>query len=190
MYLRRLIREVFAHAAWEHWVWMGILALALTGFLSIRKRVSVHAAVCLGLTLFAGLFLLDTAVLIRIGDGLTHKTGFDPAYELHYFLTGGMVRWTEMFANVVVFAPFGFFLGAFLRVTRRFGSRGRPDSMARLDSRRRLGLVALCSLGLSLCIEALQLLLRVGVFEVTDLVLNTLGGVGGAWLAGRLRGLS
>ena len=175
MYLRRLIREVFAHAAWEHWVWMGILALALTGWVLIRKRSSVYGAVCLGLTFFAGLFLLDTAVLIRIGDGVTHKTGFDLAYELHYFLFGGMVRWTEMFANVAVFVPFGFFLSEFLA------------SMGRLAPRRRLGLVTLAAFGLSLCIESLQLILRLGVFEVTDLVLNTLGGFVGAWISARVR---
>ena len=168
MYLHRLIREVFAHAAWEHWVVIGILALALTGFLLIRKKCSAYGAICLGLTVFAGVFLLDTAVVIRIGDGVVHKTGFDPAYELHYFLYGGMVRWTEMFANVAVFVPFGLFLAGFL------AARGR------LVSWRRIGFVALCAFGLSLCIEGLQLALKVGVFEVTDLVLNTVGGGVGA----------
>ena len=118
MYLRRLILEVFAHAKWEHWVWMGILALAVTGWVLIRKRCSAYGAICLGVTVFMGLFLLDTAVLIRIGDGVAHKTGFDPGYELHYFLFGGMVRWTEMFANIVVFVPFGFFLSESLASTR------------------------------------------------------------------------
>ena len=178
MYLRRLILEVFAHARWEQWVWMGILALAVTGWVLIRKRCSAYGAICLGMTVFMGLFLLDTAVLIRIGDGVAHKTGFDPAYELHYFLFGGMVRWTEMFANIAVFVPFGFFLSEFLSTTKRFSAR------------RQIGLVALAAFGLSICIETLQLVLRLGVFELTDLVLNTLGGVIGAWVAGRFLSLS
>ena len=171
MYLRRLILEVFAHARWEHWVWMGILALAVTGWVLIRRRCSAYGAICLGVTVFMGLFLLDTAVLIRIGDGVAHKTGFDPGYELHYFLFGGMVRWTEMFANIAVFVPFGFFLSEFLASAKRF-SAGR-----------RLGLATLAGFGLSLCIECLQLLLRVGFFELTDLVMNTLGVFVGAVVA-------
>lgn len=171
MYLHRLIQEVFAHAAWEHWVFIGVLALLLTGWVLFRKRCSVYGAICLGLTVFAGLFLLDTAVLIRIGDGVVHKTGFDPAYELHYFIYGGMVRWTEMFANIAAFVPFGLFLGEFL-----------AETFAVAD-RRRIWIVALCAFGLSLCIEGLQLVLKVGVFEVTDLVLNTVGGAVGAWMS-------
>ena len=89
MYLHRLIQDVFAHAAWEHWAIIGLLALALTVTLLIRKKCSVYGAICMGLTVFWGLFLLDTAVLIRIGDGVLHKTGFDPAYELHYLVYGG-----------------------------------------------------------------------------------------------------
>ena len=57
---------------------MGMLALAVTGWVLIRKRCSAYGAICLGVTVFMGLFLLDTAVLIRIGDGVAHKTGFDP----------------------------------------------------------------------------------------------------------------
>ena len=184
MYLRRLILEVFAHARWEHWVIIGLLSLALTGFLLIRKKVSVYGAICLGVTVFMGLFLLDTAVLIRIGDGVAHKTGFDPGYELHYFLFGGMVRWTEMFANIAVFVPFGFFLSEFLSMTKRFGASSA------FSARRQMGRVALAAFGLSICIESLQLILRLGVFEITDLVLNTVGGVIGAWVAGRSLSLS
>lgn len=170
-YLHRLIQEVFAHAAWEHWVFIGVLALALTGWVLIRKRCSVYGAICLGLTVFAGLFLLDIAVLTRIGDGVVYKTGFDLAYELHYTIYGGMVRWTEMFANIAAFVPFGLFLGEFL--AEAFAVAGQW----------RIWIVTLCSFVLSLCIEGLQVILKVGVFEVTDLVLNTIGGAVGAWIS-------
>ena len=122
MYLHRLIREVFVHAAWEHWVIIGILALALTGFLLIRKKCSAYGAICLGLTVFAGLFLLDMAVVIRIGDGVDHQSGFDLAAEVHRLIYGGMVRWTEMFANVAVFVPFGLFLSEYLASIKQVGA--------------------------------------------------------------------
>lgn len=35
--------------------------------------------------------------------------------------------------------------------------------------------------GLSLCIETLKLLFRLGVCEITDLALNTVGGFGGGF---------
>ena len=69
----------------------------------------------------------------------------------------------EMLANFTVFIPFGLFLSEFLASAKRF-SAGR-----------RLGLATLAGFGLSLCIECLQLLLHVGFFELTDLVMNTLG---------------
>ena len=34
-----------------------------------------------------------------------------------------------------------------------------------------------CSMGLSLCVEAVQLITRVGSFDVDDILLNTVGGV-------------
>ena len=49
---------------------------------------------------------------------------------------------------------------------------------------RRVGLVTLAAFGLSLCIECLQLVLHVGFFEVTDLVMNTVGGGVGGLVAG------
>lgn len=169
------IRAVFTYTPWEHWVVIGILSLALTVFLLIQKRHSVYGAICLGLAVFFGLFLLDTAVAIRWNDGVTHSTGFNPATEIHHSLYGGMVRWTEMFANIAVFVPFGFFLSEFLSTAKRFASR------------RQIGLVALAAFGLSLCIESLQLFLHLGVFEVTDLVLNTLGGFVGALMSAGVR---
>lgn len=148
-----------------------VVSLALTAILLIRKRHSVYCAICFGITVLVGLFLFDAAVVIRWGDGLANWTGFGIAEELHRFLDGKMVRWAEMFANIAVFVPFGFFLSEFLSTTKRFSAR------------RQIGRVALAALGLSLCIESLQLIFRLGVFEITDLVLNTLGGFVGALMS-------
>jgi Glycopeptide antibiotics resistance protein len=135
----------------------------------------VYGAICLGLTVFFGLFLLDTAVAIRWCDGVNHSTGFNPAAEIHRFLYEGVARWTEMLANVAVFVPFGFFLSEFLSTTKHFSDR------------RQIGRFALAAFGLSLCIESLQLIFRLGVFEITDLVLNTLGGFVGALMSAGVR---
>ena len=92
-----------------------------------------------------------------------------------------MVRWTEMFTNIAVFVPFGFFLSEFLSMMKRFGA------FSASSPRRRIGRVALAAFGLSLCIETLQLVFRLGVFEITDLVLNTLGGFVGSLISVGLR---
>ena len=174
--LLSFIRSVFAHVPWGHWLVIVTVSLALTVFLLIRKRHSAYGAICFGLAVFFGLFLLDTAVGIRWGDGTKHLTGFSLPAELHRIIHGGTVRWTEMFANMAVFLPFGFFLSEFLSTTKCFATRHQ------------IGCVALAAFGLSLCIESLQLIFRLGVFEITDLVLNTLGGFFGALMsAGRFR---
>lgn len=77
----------------------------------------------------------------------------------------------ETLSNIAVFVPFGSFLSEFLASAKRL----RPG--------RRFWLATLAGFGLSLCIESLQLLLHVGFFELTDLVMNTVGA--GMGVAGR-----
>ena len=67
----------------------------------------------------------------------------------------------NIFGNVLAFAPFGFFLPVVWRRTRRWYT------------------VTLLSFFTSLCIEVMQLVLRVGSFDVDDLLLNTAGGLAG-----------
>lgn len=61
--------------------------------------------------------------------------------------------------NIVAFMPFGFILPIISQKNRKLGN------------------VALLSLELTLCIEILQLLLKVGIFDVDDILLNTAGGI-------------
>ena len=86
----------------------------------------------------------------------------------------------ETISNIAVYVPFGFLLGEAL------------VEIKRLSSWRLIGWVTLAAFGLSLFIECLQLVLHVGFFELTDLVLNTVGawiggGVSVSWRFGRLR---
>ena len=169
--LQTYARGILSHVPWTHWAVMGVVSLALTVILLIRKKCSVYGAIALGLTVFMGLFLLDAAVGIRLSNAILPEPGFSLAAEYHRLIQGGTARWTEMLANVAIFIPFGFFLAEFLASTKRF-SAGR-----------RLGLATLAGFGLSLCIESLQLLLCVGIFELTDLVMNTLGAFVGVGVA-------
>ena len=145
--------------------------MTLTVILLIRKKCSVYGAIALGLTVFMGLFLLDTAVGIRYLGIMKHAAGHDLTLDFSRMFRKSGQGPVETLSNIAVFVPFGFFLGEWLA------------SSNRTDSWRRVGLVTLAAFGLSLCIECLQLVLKVGFFEVTDLVMNTVGGGVGGWIS-------
>ena len=153
------------------WPWAVICILTLTVFLLIRKTVSTYGAIALSITVFVGLLLLDTAVASRFFRTHPHATGTVFKIDWARLFHGSYRHRVELISNAVVFMPFGFFLSEAL------------SSLKRLGVWRQIGYVTLASFLLSLCIECLQLVCRVGFFEVTDLVLNTVGGFVGAVLA-------
>ena len=71
---------------------------------------------------------------------------------------GAFATFTNLFGNIVIFLPFGFF-------------------MPMASKYRSFWATAVNSLALSLLVETFQLLTKVGCFDVDDLVLNTLGGI-------------
>lgn len=76
------------------------------------------------------------------------------------FQTGNMQYFfLNVVMNVAAFAPFGFFLPIISTRHKKFIS------------------VFLLSLELTLAIESLQLFFKVGIFDVDDIIMNTLGGV-------------
>ena len=154
---------------------MGGVLLALTVILLIRKKCPVYGAIALGLTVFMGLFLLDAAVVIRYLGITPHTSGHNLTLDFARLFQKGGQRHIESIANIAAFVPFGFFLAEFLASLNRTVT----------GSWRRVGWVVLAAFGFSLSIECLQLLLRVGFFELTDLVMNTVGGgVGGLMSVG------
>lgn len=169
--LQAYAHSILGHIPWEHWAVMAVVSLAWTVILLIRKKCSVYGAMAWGLTVFMGLFLLDTAVGIRYLGLLKHSTGHNLTLNFSRIFQKSGQGPVETLCNVAVFVPFGLFLSEFLA------------SAKRLRLGRWLGLVTLVGFGLSLTIECLQLLLHVGFFELTDLVMNTLGAFIGAVLA-------
>lgn len=71
---------------------------------------------------------------------------------------GAFAVFTNLFGNILIFMPYGFFIS--------MASRSRGFFMT-----------LFYSFGLSLCVETFQILTKVGSFDVDDLLLNTLGGV-------------
>lgn len=148
---------------------MGVLSLLLTVFYLIKKQCSVYGALCFGFSFFIGLFLLELAVFIRCFGTSPTTAGF--RFTFHQLLSSNEQGKVELLANILALIPFGLFLSEFLASAKRFSAR------------RRLRLATLAGFGLSIGIECLQLLLGVGIFELTDLVMNTLGAFVGAGAA-------
>lgn len=169
------IRNMLSYVPVWHWVIIGVLSLVITLPCLFGRKFSAYGSIVLGITVFMGLFLLEDAVVIRCCDILQHAYGVDLVAEHNRILHGNIRGWAEICSNFAAFIPFGLFLSEFLASAKRF-SAGR-----------RLGLATLAGFGLSLCIECLQLLLRVGFFELTDLVMNTLGAFVGALISAGLR---
>ena len=170
--------RILGHIPWEHWVVMVVVALAWTVILLIRKKYSVYGAVAWGLTVFMALFLLDTAVGIRYLGLMKHTAGHNLTLDFSRMFQKNGLGQAESLCNVAVFVPFGFFLSEFLASAKRL----RPV--------RRFWLATLVGFGLSLCIESLQLVLKVGFFELTDLVMNTVGAFVGALISVGVRRIS
>jgi glycopeptide antibiotics resistance protein len=133
----------------------------------------------IGLALFGCYLVLLVYVMFLSEDfGRTGHTGY--SYNLVFFReirrfyeyrkTLGMKAFLLNTAgNVVCFLPFGFFLP----VVTRFGERWYRTVFA--------------SFLMSLLIETLQLVFRIGSFDVDDMFLNTLGGALG-FIAARILG--
>lgn len=163
---RNSIITVLANIPWWHWVILGFLSILAP--IIIRRRSSVYSAIVLGGTVFISLLLIEVAIVIRWPDRLNLISGFDFGSEYNRLFHGNKWAWVHFLSNMIVFVPFGFFLSEYLASTKRssVGCRIRYVTMA--------------GFGLSLCIECLQLVFRLGLFEVTDLVMNTFGAfVGG-----------
>jgi glycopeptide antibiotics resistance protein len=76
-------------------------------------------------------------------------------------LLGWRAVFLNIFGNVLAFMPFGFFLPVIWKRLHHFYT------------------VTLLSFTMSLGVETLQLVMRVGSFDVDDLLLNTIGGLAG-----------
>lgn len=80
--------------------------------------------------------------------------------EIHRLSMSSPFSSTNLIGNILAFIPLGFF------IPKLFRSRGESFIS-----------VFVFSLLLSLCFEVTQLLLRMGTFDVDDLILNTFGGI-------------
>ncbi|MER2025192.1 MAG: VanZ family protein, partial [Eubacteriales bacterium] len=129
-----------------------------------KKRFQIAARV---------LFLIYAAVLIYFlffADWYGHAPGravrstpnLIPFREINRYLRhgskiGGRLVFLNLIGNVIGFMPFGFILPL---VSNRF---------------RKWYMVLLCGFLLTLLVESVQLITGIGIFDVDDMILNTMG---------------
>lgn len=174
---RIYLRHAFRHLPWEFWLVIAVVAIAIALVSRKLKGYSAYASIALGLAVFFGIYMLGAMVLKRIGVQIEQHPEPNLIAEYYRLFHGSAEHRAFMLFNVLVFMPFGFTLSEFLSVAKRFGPK------------RVLGFVALSAFLLSLSIECFQWILRVGLFEFTDMVLNTLGAIAGSALSLGLRAL-
>ena len=176
---------------WPHWVAVGALSaiVLVVALLRYRKKTtpacnstSIYRAIILALLTFVGLFLLDVTVFARYFSDYPRGCGIHLNFDFGRLFRTKVIDREEAWCNILVFIPFG------LAVAERLAVR-RPAAGRNPGPFRILGLATLSSFCLSLLIEGLQLALKVGFFETTDLVMNTLGGLIGACLSLLLRAI-
>jgi len=168
--------ETLALVPRTHWLVMGILSLAVAALSLIKKKTSVYGAIALGITAFISLLFLEMAVVVRYCGLVIYNLGVDFKLDLLRVLRCDKLGYETLY-NIFLFVPYGFFFSEYLTETGQLGAW------------RKVGYATLAALALSMFIECLQLVFRVGLFEMTDLVMNVLGGFAGAMLAFLMRKL-
>ena len=142
-----------------------------------KKKRSLLKWVCfLAYLLFLGYLLFYSAGFDRVEheDYRYNLVLFQEIGRYYYYgIRSG--NWNlfilNVLGNIVVFMPIGMFL---------------PSLFSRCKN---IFFTTILSLELSLCVELVQLITKVGSFDVDDLLLNTLGGVCGFIVYSIYRGI-
>lgn len=107
-------------------------------------------------------FLLFSDWYGRVGELGEYRYNLEPLKEIKRFWNYreqlGIVAYENLIGNIIIFAPFGFFMPMASKYKSCF-------------------LTVLLSFCLSLFVEVFQFVTRVGSFDVDDILLNTLGGL-------------
>lgn len=163
-------KYVLSHISRSQWGALGGLLVVLFGIRWRYRRVwcdncrpctSVKTRIQSGMIVFLALLLWST-LLLRT-PGTDHQANLIPLWSWYQgFLLGNEeIRW-QIYFNILLFMPFGFFL---------YLSKARP-----------LRHILLRGFLLSLFIEVCQYVFCLGLFEWDDLIHNALGALlGGTW---------
>jgi len=135
---------------------------------SIRLKTRIRMATVVAMLVYVAALAYVCFFSERYGRIVSDEYHYNlkPFYEISRFfayrdiigLKGFVIN---LFGNIFVFAPWGFMVPVIRSHSHKF-------------------IYTVCSTFLlSLCIETIQIITRVGSFDVDDLILNTIGGIVG-----------
>ena len=162
------IGRVLAQIPWTHWVLISCVSIVVAMWCWNKKNDFAYGAVALALWVFSTLILLDTLVLRRIGIQIEQHPGFDPVAEYHRLFHGNRMHKLYLFLNLAAFVPFGFLMSEYLYAAKRCGRQ------------RIIRYVTMAAFLFSFSVECMQWILKIGLFELTDMILHTLGALLGS----------
>ncbi|MDD3416258.1 MAG: VanZ family protein [Lachnospiraceae bacterium] len=152
-----------------HYIWLIIIGIMGFTILSIRysgkknSKWKSYIVVASGV-LYLGAVLYVTLMMRMPGENYTYKTTLFWSYR-QAFATGDYSLLREDLANVFLFFPLGMFLADWQ------------------EGKLRIPVCAAICFAVSLGIELLQLVFKLGLFEFDDMFHNTLGGMLGFGVA-------
>ncbi|MBH0229134.1 VanZ family protein [Halobacillus yeomjeoni] len=141
----------------------------MSGWLRVFLAISliVYLGILFKMIVLKYVHIYDVMSLINERNSGFQRNNFVPFRTILDYLfhneVGAGIKFRNLVGNILGFIPFGF--------------------LVPLVSRRQISLytVGIYSFLVSLSFESLQLFLRIGSFDVDDLILNTLGGLCGYW---------
>ena len=141
--------------------------MLITGSMAADKKYKrILAVLFIGYMILLFYFLFFSEGFGRLEEGREYHYNLVPFREIIRFMKyrrilGFQSFFVNIYGNVIAFMPLGFFIPGLLqrRVNGFF--------------------VVLCCFTLSLAVEIIQLVTRLGCCDVDDLILNTLGGLFG-----------
>ena len=169
--LLQYVKEADPFLPIEHWIIIGAISLILPLLFWPRIKCSFYGFITLVFTSIIGLYLLDALAINRICNYKYGFSGLDLGAEIQRWVHGPEKNRISMLFNVISFIPFGYFLSESIFETTI------------INNKHCLRIVILVSFGISFCIEFFQFVFHVGYFELTDLILNTIGALIGSIIA-------
>jgi len=157
------INRVLSQIPWFHWALISCVAVVIVMWCLNQKKDSTYGAVVQALWVVVALILLDTLVLRRIGVQIEQHPEFDPVAEYRRLFHGNRMHQLYLILNLAAFVPFGLLMSEYLYATKKCSRRWN------------IRYVTLVAFLFSFCVECIQWVLKIGLFELTDIILNTLG---------------
>ena len=159
-----------------------VAGLLVTGLLSCiilawgRSRLTVGRAVSLFLFLTVTFMIIFKTLIFRElwEDPLNKLMGGWWIWNVH--ADGRRTLTAECFENIIMTIPFGFFFLMERHCSMRARRLGRTYGGVEVGLWACLRLSLAAAFSLSLCVEFMQTVFRLGTFQLADLFYNTLGG--------------